>query len=163
MRCQLILKEKREKQSFHTNKKLNLNDWASEVIFQMIWATSQENLFMPYANNKGADQPAHPRILISDFVVRCLDNIIHLVLISEISSFYLFSVAAQAGLGLPWSQTQKTGFLVTWLIWCSAVKYFLLVTYPSIRVTDKMDILYWTINEPAHEIMALFVLRKLIF
>ena len=24
------------------------------------WATSWENLFSPYANNKGADQPAHP-------------------------------------------------------------------------------------------------------
>ena len=31
---------------------------------------------MPYANNKGADQPAHPRSLISTFVVRCLDSII---------------------------------------------------------------------------------------
>ena len=31
---------------------------------------------LPYANNKGADQPAHPRSLISAFVVRCLDNII---------------------------------------------------------------------------------------
>ena len=29
---------------------------------------------MPYANNKGADQPAHPRSLISTFVVRCLDT-----------------------------------------------------------------------------------------
>ena len=29
---------------------------------------------MPYANNKGADQPAHPRSLISTFVVRCLDS-----------------------------------------------------------------------------------------
>ena len=29
---------------------------------------------MPYANNKGADQPAHPRSLISTFVVRCLDG-----------------------------------------------------------------------------------------
>ena len=27
----------------------------------IIWATSWENLFMPYANNKGADQHAHPR------------------------------------------------------------------------------------------------------
>ena len=27
--------------------------------------------FMSYANNKGADQPAHPRSLISAFVVRC--------------------------------------------------------------------------------------------
>ena len=40
---------------------------------------------MPYANNKGADQPAHPRSLISTFVVRCLDSIMPLVPISEIS------------------------------------------------------------------------------
>ena len=40
--------------------------------------------FMPYANNKGADQPAHPRSLISTFVVRCLDSIMPLVFISEI-------------------------------------------------------------------------------
>ena len=30
---------------------------------------------MSYANNKGADQPAHPRSLISAFVVRCLDSV----------------------------------------------------------------------------------------
>ena len=41
---------------------------------------------------------------------RCLDSIIPLVSISEISSIYLVSVAAQAGLSLPWSQTPKTGF-----------------------------------------------------
>ena len=68
---------------------------------------------MPNANNKGADQPAHLRSLISAFVVHCLDSIIPLVSISEISSLYLASVAAQAGLSLPWSQTPKTGFLVT--------------------------------------------------
>ena len=73
-------------------------------------------MFMLYANNKGADQPAHPRSLISPFVVRCLDSIISLVSISEISSLYLASVAAQAGLCLTWSQTPKTGFLVTRLI-----------------------------------------------
>ena len=33
-----------------------------------IRATSWENLLMPYANNKGADQPAHPHSLISAFV-----------------------------------------------------------------------------------------------
>ena len=70
-------------------------------------------MFMTYANNKDADQPAHPRSLISTFVVRCLDSIIILVSISEISSLYLASVVAQAGLSLPWSQTPKTGFLVT--------------------------------------------------
>ena len=31
---------------------------------------------MSYANNKGADQPAHPLSLISAFVVGCLDSII---------------------------------------------------------------------------------------
>ena len=43
-------------------------------------------LVMPYANNKGADQPAHPRSLISAFIVRCLSSIISLVSIYEISS-----------------------------------------------------------------------------
>ena len=42
-----------------------------------------KNLFMPYANNKGADQPAHPRSLISAFVVRCLDSTVSLVSISK--------------------------------------------------------------------------------
>ena len=54
---------------------------------------------------------------MSAFVVRCLDSRIPLVSISEISSHYLASVAAQAGLCLTWSQTPKTGFLVTGLVW----------------------------------------------
>ena len=70
---------------------------------------------MPYANNKGAHQSAHPRSLISTLVVRCLDSIILLVSISEISSLYLASVAAQAGL-CRLAKTPKTGFLVAWLI-----------------------------------------------
>ena len=40
---------------------------------------------MLYANKKGADQPAHPRSLMSTFVVRCLDSIMPLVSLSEIS------------------------------------------------------------------------------
>ena len=32
-----------------------------------------------YANNKDADQPAHPRSLISAFVVRCPDSIISIL------------------------------------------------------------------------------------
>ena len=81
-----------------------------------IWATSWENLFMPHANNKGTDQPAHPHKLISAFVVCCLDSIIHLIFKSEISRLQLVSVAEQASLSLTWS---KTGFLVTWLILAS--------------------------------------------
>ena len=60
---------------------------------------------MPYANNKGADQPAHPRSLINAFVARCLDSIIPLVSISEILSLHLVSVTAQIDFSLPWSQT----------------------------------------------------------
>ena len=40
---------------------------------------------MPNANNKGTDQPAHLRSLISTFVVRCLDSIMYLVSILAIS------------------------------------------------------------------------------
>ena len=38
---------------------------------------------MPYANSKGADQPPHPRSLISTFVVRCLDSMICILAISK--------------------------------------------------------------------------------
>ena len=74
------------------------------------WVSSWENLLMPYGISKGADQPAHLRSLISPFVVHCLDNIISLVSISETSSLYLASVAAQDGLSLPWSQTRRQVF-----------------------------------------------------
>ena len=40
---------------------------------------------MSYANNKGADQPVHPRSLISAFDVRCLDSIIFLDSMAKIS------------------------------------------------------------------------------
>ena len=60
---------------------------------------------------------SHPRSLISIFVVHCLDSMILLVSISKIPSLKLVSVAAQAGLSLTWSETPKTGFLVTWLYW----------------------------------------------
>ena len=45
----------------------------------------EKTCLMLYANNKGADQPAHPHSLISSFVVRCLDSIISLDYIAEIS------------------------------------------------------------------------------
>ena len=87
--------------------------WFSCVIhveIKLIWATSWENLFIPYANNKDADRPAHPHSLISTFIVRCLDSIISLVSISEISRLWLASVAEQVSLSLTWSQTSKDRF-----------------------------------------------------
>ena len=65
---------------------------------------------MPYANNKGADQPAHPHSLISTFVVRCLDSIMALVSISEISRFELVVVAEQTGLSHTWSKIFEDTF-----------------------------------------------------
>ena len=73
-------------------------------------------LDLPYANNKGANEPAHPLSLISAFVIHCRDSIIPLVSIFKISSLYLVSEAVQAGLSLTWSQTSKTYFLMTRLI-----------------------------------------------
>ena len=65
---------------------------------------------MPYANNKGADQTAHPRSLISAFVVRCLDSVMSLVCVTKISSLLLASVAEQASLSLTWSETPEDTF-----------------------------------------------------
>ena len=65
---------------------------------------------MSDANNKGADQPAHPRSLISAFVVCCLNSIISLDSIAEISRVELASVAAQAGLCLACSETPEDTF-----------------------------------------------------
>ena len=72
---------------------------------------------MSYANNKGADQPARPRSLISAFVVRCLDSVMPLVSVTKISSLMLASVAAQAGLSLTWSETPEDTF-------CRVVAHF---------------------------------------
>ena len=60
-------------------------------------------------DNKGADQPAHPRSLLSAFVVRYLYNT---------SSFYIrnyksVSGLCGCGLGITWSQTPMTGYLAT--------------------------------------------------
>ena len=76
-----------------------------------------------YANNKGADQPAHPHSLISAFVVRCLDSIISLDSIAEISRLSLVSVAAQASLCLAWSKTPGDTF-------CHVVAYLISIKYP---------------------------------
>ena len=51
--------------------------YVSSQCWIMIWAATWKNLFLPYANNKGADQPAH---------IHCLESIILLVSIFELSS-----------------------------------------------------------------------------
>ena len=58
-----------------------------KLLLLLLLEPGHEKMYlMSYANNKGADQPAHPRNLISAFVVRCLDSIIiSLDSIAEIS------------------------------------------------------------------------------
>ena len=69
----------------------------------------EKTYLMSYANNKSADQPAHPRSLITAFIVHCLDSI-SLDSIAEISRVYLASLAAQTGLCLAWSETSEDTF-----------------------------------------------------
>ena len=57
----------------------------SNWVFNTIEPGHEKRCLMPYANNKGADQPAHPRSLNSAFVVHFLDSIISLDSIAEIS------------------------------------------------------------------------------
>ena len=70
----------------------------------------EKTCLMSYVNNKGADQPAHLRSLISAFVVRCLDSVMSLVSVIKISSLMPASVAEQASLSLKWSETPEDIF-----------------------------------------------------
>ena len=58
---------------------------------------------------------------ICAFVVRCLASIIPVLAISKVSRHLLASVAEQAGLSLVSSHTPKTGFLVMWLVFQTAL------------------------------------------
>ena len=63
---------------------------------------------------EGADQTAHPQSLISAFVVRFLDCIIHILAKSKtLKALASLCIAEQAGLSLTLSQTPETGFIVT--------------------------------------------------
>ena len=70
----------------------------------------EKTCLMSYANNKGADQPAHLRSLISAFLVHCLDSVMYLVSVTKISNLMLASVAEQGGLSLTWSETPEDTF-----------------------------------------------------
>ena len=66
-----------------------------------------------FANNTGPDQPAHPRSLISAFVICFLKSIICKLATCDISIFKLVFVAEETGLKLA---TTKTVFLNVWLL-----------------------------------------------
>ena len=63
------------------------------------------------ANNKGTGQLAHPRSLISAFVIRLLERIIPrlAIYVRNFNFFYLGSVTEQAGFNLILSEIPKAG------------------------------------------------------
>ena len=66
-----------------------------------------------FANNKDADQPAHPGSPISAFVFRLLESFISRHALSVSSIFKIVSVAEETALSLALSETPKTGILAT--------------------------------------------------
>ena len=66
---------------------------------------------------KGADQLAHPHSPISAFAIHKLNSIVFKLAPSDISLFYLVSVAEKAGFGMILSPTLKTVFVASMLIY----------------------------------------------
>ena len=74
-----------------------------------------------FANNKGVDQPTHPRSLISAFVIRLLESIITRLATSKNSIFYLVSVVKKTDFCLALSETPKIGFVTTSPLLCCSL------------------------------------------
>ena len=86
------------------------------VIFRsrsLIGPRREKTCLRGFANNTGADQPAHPRSLISAFVIRFLDCFICKLATGEFSIFYIVSVAEETSLNLALTESLKTGFLAS--------------------------------------------------
>ena len=114
-----------------------------------------ENLSSVFANNKGADQPAYPRSLISAFIIRLLESIISHLAISEFSNFYLVSVVEESGLSLGLSETPKTtnqGFLASRPIHLFNVRYSnymyqeKMILTPHLSLTSSWDTFRYVVN-----------------
>ena len=84
----------------------------SQKSFHYLLATAQENLTLLQVTNKVADQPAHPRSLISAIAIRLLESMIAKVATCKLSIFLLVAVAEQTGLDITRSETIKECFLV---------------------------------------------------
>ena len=83
-----------------------------------LYGPRREKTFLRgFANNTGADQPAHLRSLISALVIHYLETTICKLATGEISILLLVSVAEETVLKLALSDLPKTGFLVMWPIY----------------------------------------------
>ena len=97
---------------------------------------------MSDANNKGADQPEHPRSLINAFVVHCLDSVMTLVSVTKISRLMQASVAEQASLCLTWSETPDDTFcrVMSWLKYIFIISVTKMSSKISLKVLNLITI-----------------------
>ena len=58
-----------------------------KLVNTLIWPRREKTCLRRFANNTGADQPAHPRSLLSAFVIRLLESSIFKHASSKISIF----------------------------------------------------------------------------
>ena len=126
----VIIREDRYQQYLHFLRQHFLKDepLSAKVSSLDSWDTELEPLWLQQvpigprrekiclwrvANNTGADQPAHPRSLISAFAIRLLESIISRLATGNISIFKLVSIDEGTGLSLALLETPKTGFVAT--------------------------------------------------
>ena len=87
--------------------------------------------------NKDADQFRGNREADQRLCFRYMDSTIPLLSKSEISRLKPSSVAVQPGLCGTWSETPKTGFLITRLILgCNILKYFYNICHVYKKLTE---------------------------
>ena len=73
----------------------------------------EKTCFLPFGNNKGADQPVYLHSLISAFVIPLLESIISRLATIIISIFLQVSVAQETSLSQALSETPKTCFVAS--------------------------------------------------
>ena len=66
-------------------KNIDIDIYTTCSLNMLLSYLMRKHEFLPYANNKGADQPIHPRSLISASVIHYLDIIIPILAKSKIS------------------------------------------------------------------------------
>ena len=103
------------------------------------WALRPENLSSGFANNTGADQPAHPRSLISAFVIHFLESIICRHDSGEISIFLLVSVAVVTGLKCALSETRRQVFLTATLNACESEMQVLIEVRKKAKIRSRYN------------------------
>ena len=64
-----------------------IHTYSKVVTLLLIGPCREKTCLRRFANNTGADQPAHPRSLISAFITRFLESIICKLATDEISIF----------------------------------------------------------------------------